>query len=90
MLGSCGMTDARAVCVLLQRFALMLRTAHPLTTFPLAAEGSGTSVVSVGDKGRSQLLRTEGKTFALSVADTYKVRVTFGQASGGLGGECRA
>jgi F-type H+-transporting ATPase subunit gamma len=39
------------------------------------------SVVSIGDKGRSQLTRTEGKTFALSIADTYKIRVTFAQAS---------
>jgi F-type H+-transporting ATPase subunit gamma len=36
-------------------------------------------VVSVGDKGRSQLTRTEGKTFALAVGDTYKIRVTFPQ-----------
>jgi hypothetical protein len=33
----------------------------------------------VGDKGRSQLTRTEGKTFALAVGDTYKIRVTFPQ-----------
>mmetsp|Transcript_15849 Transcript_15849/g.34189 ORF Transcript_15849/g.34189 Transcript_15849/m.34189 type:complete len:333 (-) Transcript_15849:258-1256(-) len=46
-------------------------------------EGSGKqeTVVSIGDKGRSQLTRTESKLFALSIADTYKVRVTFAQAS---------
>jgi hypothetical protein len=44
-----------------------------------AGEGSSEEVVSVGDKGRSQLTRTEGKTFALAVGDTYKIRVTFPQ-----------
>ncbi len=44
-----------------------------------AGEGSSETVISVGDKGRSQLTRTEGKTFALAVGDTYKVRVTFPQ-----------
>jgi len=39
------------------------------------------TVVSIGDKGRSQLLRTDSQLYALSVADTYKVRVTFAQAS---------
>lgn len=47
-------------------------------------EGSAVSeqtVVSVGDKGRSQLTRTHDKIFTLSIADTYKIRVTFAQAS---------
>lgn len=44
-----------------------------------AAEDSQAQVVSIGDKGRSQLMRTEGKLFTLCVADTYKIRVTFGQ-----------
>ncbi len=35
----------------------------------------------MGDKGRSQLTRTEGHLYALSVADAYKVHVTFAQVS---------
>jgi len=39
------------------------------------------NLVAIGDKGRSQLNRTHEHLFKLSIADTYKVRVTFGQAS---------
>lgn len=46
----------------------------------LAEEGTrAQTVVAVGDKGRSQLSRAESNLFALSIADTYKVRVTFAQ-----------
>ena len=37
--------------------------------------------MAIGDKGRAQLSRAESNLFALSIADTYKVRVTFAQAS---------
>lgn len=46
-----------------------------------ADETKETTVVSIGDKGRSQLIRTESHRFALTVAEAYKVRVTFSQAS---------
>ena len=39
------------------------------------------SLVSIGDKGRSQLGRLYPDNFMLSVAETYKTRVTFPQAS---------
>lgn len=42
---------------------------------------SAQTVVAIGDKGRSQLTRAESQLFTLSIADTYKVRVTFPQAS---------
>jgi F-type H+-transporting ATPase subunit gamma len=52
-------------------------------------EGGGSSsggpvqqtLVTIGDKGRSQLSRVEPDMLALSFADTYKTRVTFAQAS---------
>ncbi|KAL6755332.1 F1F0 ATP synthase, subunit G, mitochondrial [Haematococcus lacustris] len=44
-------------------------------------EESTENVVCIGDKGRSQLTRTESQTFSLVITDTYKVRVTFAQAS---------
>jgi hypothetical protein len=44
-----------------------------------ACHAGDEKLVSVGDKGRSQLNRTHDQLFALSVADTYKVKVTFGQ-----------
>nr|6RD4_S Chain S, ATP synthase gamma chain, mitochondrial [Polytomella sp. Pringsheim 198.80]6RD9_S Chain S, ATP synthase gamma chain, mitochondrial [Polytomella sp. Pringsheim 198.80]6RDB_S Chain S, ATP synthase gamma chain, mitochondrial [Polytomella sp. Pringsheim 198.80]6RDC_S Chain S, ATP synthase gamma chain, mitochondrial [Polytomella sp. Pringsheim 198.80]6RDE_S Chain S, ATP synthase gamma chain, mitochondrial [Polytomella sp. Pringsheim 198.80]6RDG_S Chain S, ATP synthase gamma chain, mitoc len=45
------------------------------------SEGKDVVVVSIGDKGRSQLTRIESQRYQLAIADTYKVRVTFGQAS---------
>ncbi|EFJ43426.1 F1F0 ATP synthase, subunit G, mitochondrial [Volvox carteri f. nagariensis] len=46
-----------------------------------AGESASTRLVAIGDKGRSQLMRAEGRLFSYSFADTYKVRVTFAQAS---------
>ncbi|KAG2453249.1 hypothetical protein HYH02_002572 [Chlamydomonas schloesseri] len=40
-----------------------------------------TKLVSIGDKGRSQLMRTNGEMFTHTFSETYKVRVTFAQAS---------
>jgi F-type H+-transporting ATPase subunit gamma len=39
------------------------------------------TLVTIGDKGRSQISRLEPDMLALSFADTYKTRVTFAQAS---------
>ena len=41
--------------------------------------------MSIGDKGRSQLMRSEGRLFTNVFAETYKVRVTFAQVSARLG-----
>jgi F-type H+-transporting ATPase subunit gamma len=41
----------------------------------------GTTLVTIGDKGRSQLGRTDSNLIAMSFADTYKAKVTFAQAS---------
>lgn len=38
-----------------------------------------TKLVSIGDKGRSQLMRTNGEMFTHTFSETYKVRVTFAQ-----------
>jgi len=50
---------------------------------PAVPAGGGVqqTVVTIGDKGRSQLSRLEPELLALSIADTYKTRVTFAQAS---------
>jgi F-type H+-transporting ATPase subunit gamma len=50
---------------------------------PASSAGGGVqqTVVTIGDKGRSQLSRVEPELLALSFADTYKTRVTFAQAS---------
>lgn len=46
------------------------------------AEGAGAqSIVTIGDKGRAQLGRFESEQMLMSIADTYKVKVTFAQAS---------
>jgi len=39
------------------------------------------AVAIIGDKGRSQLQRTDQERMSLTVADTYKQKVTFAQAS---------
>eukprot|EP00877_Chromochloris_zofingiensis_P004030 jgi/Chrzof1/13628/Cz08g05010.t1_ATPC2[v5.2] len=47
-------------------------------------EGGGEkhqSLITIGDKGRSQLSRFEPEKLMLTFADTYKTRVTFPQAS---------
>ncbi len=44
--------------------------------------GAKVTVATIGDKGRSQLTRTEGKLYTLGIADTYKLRVTFAQVRG--------
>ncbi|PNH00715.1 ATP synthase subunit gamma, mitochondrial [Tetrabaena socialis] len=46
-----------------------------------AAEGPATKLATIGDKGRAQLMRVEGDLFVNTFAETYKVRVTFPQAS---------
>ncbi|MEW5309380.1 MAG: hypothetical protein WDW38_001274 [Sanguina aurantia] len=47
-----------------------------------AGEGSeGMTLVSIGDKGRAQLNRAQPDMFAFAFQDTYKVGVTFAQAS---------
>ncbi|GLC36762.1 hypothetical protein PLESTB_000785700 [Pleodorina starrii] len=46
-----------------------------------AGESANTQLVSIGDKGRSQLMRAESRLFTYTFAETYKVRVTFAQAS---------
>lgn len=43
--------------------------------------GEGQTLVTIGDKGRAQLQRVAPERITLSVADTYKDKVTFGQAS---------
>lgn len=48
----------------------------------IAGEGHSTKLVTIGDKGRSQLMRTESSLFAMTIAETYKVRVTFAQVRG--------
>lgn len=40
-----------------------------------------TKLAVIGDKGRSQLSRTDADRFVVNVTEAYKVRVTFGQAS---------
>ena len=43
--------------------------------------------MTIGDKGRAQLQRVAPEQIRLSVADTYKDRVTFSQVCvGGVGG----
>lgn len=42
---------------------------------------SSTELVTIGDKGRAQLQRLAPDQIKLSIADTYKDRVTFSQAS---------
>lgn len=44
----------------------------------VAAEGT-TDIVTIGDKGRAQLQRVAPDQIKLSIADTYKERVTFSQ-----------
>ncbi|GFR50093.1 hypothetical protein Agub_g12238 [Astrephomene gubernaculifera] len=46
-----------------------------------SAEDVETKLVSIGDKGRSQLMRAEPRMFSHTFAETYKIRVTFAQAS---------
>jgi len=43
--------------------------------------GADQSLVTIGDKGRAQLQRVAPEKIKLSVADTYKEKVTFSQAS---------
>lgn len=56
---------------------------HATHHFPPSDEASPKqqTVISVGDKGRAQLTRTEGNNYAMCIQDTYKLRVTFSQAS---------
>lgn len=44
-------------------------------------------LVTIGDKGRSQLSRIEADRFVLNVNETYKVKVTFPQVGAGA---CRS
>lgn len=51
-----------------------------LGSFPHTPEKKE-EIVTIGDKGRAQLSRIEADKFTLSVAEAYKLRVTFPQAS---------
>lgn len=46
-----------------------------------SAEAAEQAIVTIGDKGRAQLQRVAPDQIRLSVAETYKDRVTFSQAS---------
>lgn len=46
-----------------------------------STEGAEQALVTIGDKGRAQLQRVAPERIRLSVAETYKDRVTFSQAS---------
>ena len=39
-------------------------------------------VYAIGDKGRAQLTRAEGKKFQMCFTETYKAKVTFAQVRG--------
>lgn len=76
------------------RLPLTLAACCPLLPSPLlllsAGEGSSTeaaeqAIVTIGDKGRAQLQRVAPDQIRLSVADTYKDRVTFSQVGWGVG-----
>lgn len=45
---------------------------------------TATDIVTIGDKGRAQLQRLAPDQIKLSIADTYKERVTFSQVSSKL------
>lgn len=55
----------RLKCAVLPSYAEEKNTEHALAI--------------IGDKGRSQMARTDQDRFILTAADTYKTRVTFGQ-----------
>lgn len=69
-------------------------THNPSPPLPLSAgEGSSTeaaeqAIVTIGDKGRAQLQRVAPDQIRLSVADTYKDRVTFSQVGVGCARVC--
>eukprot|EP00775_Hariotina_reticulata_P011495 gene11495-11638_t len=46
-----------------------------------SSEASGDSIITIGDKGRAQLQRVAPDKIKISIADTYKDKVTFSQAS---------
>lgn len=50
------------------------------------APDASVSLVTIGDKGRSQLSRVAPEKLILSVADTYKNKVTFPQVRWRLAG----
>ncbi|KAG2483139.1 hypothetical protein HYH03_017985 [Edaphochlamys debaryana] len=56
-------------------------TRQVLRMDPATTESGATKLMAIGDKGRAQLMRAEGRLFTETFADTYKVRVTFAQAS---------
>jgi hypothetical protein len=61
-------------------------SAPPLLAHARTEEGkTDRTIVSVGDKGRSQLTRAEPELFKMCVADTYKQRVTFAQVGSHAG-----
>jgi F-type H+-transporting ATPase subunit gamma len=45
------------------------------------AESGGDSIITIGDKGRAQMQRVAPDKIKISIADTYKDKVTFSQAS---------
>lgn len=56
--------------------------AHSCCHACAGTEGGGEkhqSLITIGDKGRSQLSRFEPEKLMLTFADTYKTRVTFPQ-----------
>jgi len=45
------------------------------------AESGGDSIITIGDKGRAQMQRVAPDKIKISIADTYKDKVTFSQVS---------
>lgn len=76
-----AVTSDRGLCGGLNSSITKYTRALLRLTEPAGEATTGTQVVTIGDKGRSQLTRLEGKLYTLGIADTYKVRVTFAQAS---------
>jgi F-type H+-transporting ATPase subunit gamma len=56
-------------------------TKYSKVLFAMTPEDSKQTLVTIGDKGRSQLSRAAPEAITTAFQDTYKVRTTFSQAS---------
>jgi hypothetical protein len=63
--------------------AVRCRVPHASNCMLRAGDPKNKQLVTIGDKGRSQLSRIEADRFVLNVNETYKVKVTFPQVGAG-------